>query len=226
MVLFALSVMLYISKRAGSLTVPFGETVRSNAARLAMFERSHGLVPGSYIPSDNGVSLLVQEEDELIAEDDLFWQQYIEPEPLSDEEIAAEEELRAHRADVVALDRAHSLRALVYWLAEGGRIPNEWEVPTKAYLKKIGARGVERLLGSIENEYDELIFDEGWAEYAQERFRVVVFSKVSGFACEWRGPRRWIDLVDLLPILEERKGHSQQVSSDFGTIHHRVGHSK
>lgn len=165
----ALLLMLYYSKHSTGIT-PYS----TNAARLHLYERAQGSAHHA-----NGVSLLVQDEDELIAEDDLFWQTYEEPEPLTDLEVAAEEELRAHRADVLEHDRANSLRALIYWLAEGGVFPDGWEVPSKSYLRKIGGRGVERLLEAVEKEYpDEVIFDEGWAEFARGRFRIVVFSKV------------------------------------------------
>ena len=178
MVLSALLLMLWFSKH-GTLSpaAPFGES--SNAAKLRLYERSYHRGGGQApLTGENGLSLLVQDEDELIAEDDLFWQSYKEPEPLTDEELAAAEELRLHRADVLQLDKARSLRALIYWLAEGGVIPEGWEVPSKAYLKKVGSRGMERLLDGIEKEDDEIIFDDGWAEFAGGRFRIVMFSKV------------------------------------------------
>ncbi|RSH93831.1 hypothetical protein EHS25_006480 [Saitozyma podzolica] len=126
----------------------------------------------------NGVSLLTQGEDELIAEDDLFWEQYEEAEPLSAEEIKAEEEIKAHRADVLHQNNMGSLRALIWWIAEGGLIPEDWEVPTKNYLKKVGARGMERLLEDIDpGDEGQWIFEDGWADFAKKRYRVVVFSK-------------------------------------------------
>ncbi|WRT67450.1 glutaredoxin [Kwoniella shivajii] len=142
-------------------------------------EYSHGVqhhIPDS--ERDNGVSLLLMDEEELIAEDDLFWDTYKDPEPLSIEEQKLQDELKAHKQDVINQDKLQSLRALIWWLAEGGILPNNWEVPTKAYLKKIGGRGMERLLEDIDSgEEGDEIFDNGWAEFANRRYRVVIFSK-------------------------------------------------
>lgn len=124
--------------------------------------------------------LLTVDENELIAEDDLFWDTYTEAEPLSAEEAAAEAELQAHKQNVQAQNVAQSLRALVWWLAEGGVLPNDFEVPSKSHLKKIGSSGFEKLLSSIDaGEGDEIIFEDGWADFANKRYRIVVFSKVS-----------------------------------------------
>ncbi|WVQ78441.1 glutaredoxin [Cryptococcus sp. DSM 104549] len=127
---------------------------------------------------DNGISLLTMSEDELIAEDDLFWDSYTDPEPMSAEEAEAEAELQAHRQDVITRNNAQSLRALVWWLAEGGILPNGFEVPSKSALRKGGALGVERMLEAIDGGDDEQeIFENGWSEFANKRFRIVVFSK-------------------------------------------------
>ncbi|WWC69142.1 glutaredoxin [Kwoniella pini CBS 10737] len=140
-------------------------------------------LPGSgvsegYEEDETGIKFLVMDEEELIAEDDLFWDSYKDPEPLSREEQKLADEMKAHKADVIKQDKLQSLRALVWWLAEGGILPNNWEVPTKAYLKKIGGRGMERLLEDIDGgEEDDEIFDNGWAEFANKRYRVVIFSK-------------------------------------------------
>ena len=149
----------------------------STTARIRLHTRSTEPITAS--PS-NGISILLSEEDELIAEDDLFWDKYTDPEPLSEEQKTVIAEMTAHRLDVQEHDRQHALRALIWWLAEGGIIPDEFEVPTHSYLKKAGGRGMERLLEDIQNgaENDE-IFAEGWGEYANSMYRTVVFSKVS-----------------------------------------------
>jgi hypothetical protein len=122
-----------------------------------------------------------EDTDEWMAEDDLFYAQYTEDTPLSAEDIAAEAEMAAREADVVEHNRQQSLRALTWWLAEGGEIPPDWEVPSTAYLKKVGGRGIERILEEIEDPElgDEPIFEEGWADFAKKRYRIIVFSKVS-----------------------------------------------
>ena len=137
------------------------------------------------VPQDNGVSLLLSSEDELIAEDDMFWEMYVAPKHPSHEEFVAEEELAAHQLDVQARDKRHALRALTYYLAEGGVFPRDWEVPSDAYLKKVGGRGMEKLLDAIEEgNREEPIFADGWAHFAQETYKAVVFSKVSGLALD------------------------------------------
>ncbi|ODN88454.1 glutaredoxin [Cryptococcus wingfieldii CBS 7118] len=146
---------------------------RSELAKEVAAHEEH--VPDRHM--DNGVGILVN-EDELIAEDDLFWDSYTEAEPLSAEEAAAEAELQAHRADVLAHNTADSLRALVWWLAEGGILPNNWEVPTKAQLKKMGSKGFEKLLTEIDHgDEEQEIFEDGWADFANRRYKIVVFSK-------------------------------------------------
>ncbi|KIR28710.1 glutaredoxin [Cryptococcus deuterogattii LA55] len=127
---------------------------------------------------DNGVMLLTVDENELIAEDDLFWDSYTEAEPLSAEEAAAEAELQTHKQNVQAQNEAQSLRALIWWLAEGGVFPNDFEVPSKSHLKKIGSSGFEKLLSSIDaGDENQMIFEEGWADFADRRYSIVVFSK-------------------------------------------------
>ncbi|WWC89701.1 glutaredoxin [Kwoniella dendrophila CBS 6074] len=130
---------------------------------------------------DNGISLLL-DEDELIAEDDLFWDTYKEAKPKTKEEIEQEKELKKHKEDVIKQDKIQSLRALIWWLAEGGILPNDFKPPTKQHLKKLGGRGFERLLEDIDSGTDSdddnsEIFDNGWAEFANRRYRVVIFSK-------------------------------------------------
>lgn len=137
---------------------------------------------GGRKPNGNGVSVMdFDDTDEWLAEDDLFYSQYTEDTPLSPEAAAAEAEMASRAADVVEQNRQQSLRALTWWLAEGGEIPDDWEVPSKAYLKKVGGRGVERMLEDIEDAElgDEPMFEEGWADFAKRRYRIIVFSKVS-----------------------------------------------
>ena len=154
------------------------------------FGMKHGATPGTLgrgpgiVNGDrNRVSLLTANEEELIAEDDLYLQSYIEPAPLTPEETAAEQQLQAHREDVLELDRQHQLRALVWWLAEGGTFPRSWDVPTKSHLKKVGGRGMEKILDKVDQvkdgKDDEAMFPDGWADYAKSQYRVVVISKVS-----------------------------------------------
>ncbi|EIW66320.1 hypothetical protein M231_05840 [Tremella mesenterica] len=127
---------------------------------------------------DNGLSLLIQDTEELIAEDDEFWDHYVEPIPLSDEEAAAEAEVKARHADVLEHDRQQSLRALIWWLAEGGMFSEDWKVPSKGELRKAGGRGMENMLMGIDNgEAGDEIFEDGWAEFANKRYRIVMFSK-------------------------------------------------
>ncbi|WVF71880.1 glutaredoxin [Kwoniella sp. CBS 6097] len=178
--LFTLAVYIFMSMRANSEVSQFNSESKLQLygrSRFSDEEHQHKVhLPDSQ--PENGVSLLTMNEEELIAEDDLFWDSYTDPEPLTEEEEAAQAELQAHKADVIKQDKMQSLRALVWWLAEGGIIPSNWEVPSKSYLRKVGGRGMERLLEEIDSgEEGDEIFDNGWAEFANKRYRIVVFSK-------------------------------------------------
>ncbi|WWC60787.1 glutaredoxin [Kwoniella dejecticola CBS 10117] len=191
--LFTLGLFIWMSMNSSSEVSRFNSSSRLQLygrSRFSEEEHAHKIkysklnnLPGydsrnEYEEGDSGIKFLVMDEEELIAEDDLFWDSYKDPEPLSREEQKLADELKAHKADVIKHDKIQSLRALVWWLAEGGILPNDWEVPTKAYLKKIGGRGMERLLEDIDGgDEDDEIFDNGWAEFANKRYRVVIFSK-------------------------------------------------
>ncbi|OCF36362.1 glutaredoxin [Kwoniella heveanensis BCC8398] len=178
--LFTLAVYIFMTMRTSSEVSRFNSESKLQLygrSRFSDEEHQHKVhLPDSQ--AENGVSLLTMNEDELIAEDDLFWDSYTDPEPLTEEEEAAQAELQAHKADVIKQDKMQSLRALIWWLAEGGIIPSNWEVPSKSYLRKVGGRGMERLLEDIDSgEEGDEIFDNGWAEFANKRYRIVVFSK-------------------------------------------------
>jgi len=128
----------------------------------------------------NGLSLLTQDEEELLAEDDLYWQSYEEPIPATPAEQAAEAEMKAHRLDVQHHNKAHVLESLVWWLAEGGILPSGFKLPSKETMMKKGGRGLEKILEQVDNGPEEMgSFQEGWADYTQKQYRIVVFSKVS-----------------------------------------------
>ena len=125
------------------------------------------------------MSLLIVEDEEIIAEDDLYWDNFTEVAPPSDAAVAAEDQLAANRANAQEQDRQHSVRALVWWLAQGGILPQTWSAPADNELKKIGGRGFERLLEAIDNgDADKDVFRPGWADLAVKQYRTVVFSKV------------------------------------------------
>ncbi|WVN86576.1 glutaredoxin [Cryptococcus depauperatus CBS 7841] len=127
---------------------------------------------------DKGVEILVADEEELIAEDDLFLSSYTDSIPLSAEETAAEARRQALKQDLITSNHAHSLRALIWWLAEGGILPDDWEVPSKSHLEQIGGEGFEEMLTNINRgENESEIFETGWTELADQRYRIVVFSK-------------------------------------------------
>lgn len=130
--------------------------------------------------SSNGLSFLDLDEDELIAEDDLFWDSYQEKQAKSKMEQKEIEQMESRRKEVVRTNKQHSLRALIWWIAQGGVLPNSWDVPSKDTVLKMGASGMEELLEGIQGGVlgDE-IFQDGWADYAKDRYRTVVFSKVS-----------------------------------------------
>jgi hypothetical protein len=130
--------------------------------------------------SSNGLSFLDLDEDELIAEDDLFWDSYKEKQVKSKTEQAEIELLEARRKEVVQTNKIHSLRALIWWISQGGVLPNAWDIPSKETVLKMGSSGMEKLLEGIEGgAVGDEIFQEGWADFAKDRYRTVVFSKVS-----------------------------------------------
>lgn len=140
---------------------------------------------GGYIKEEqgnNGLSFLDLEEDELIADDDQFWDSYKEKVAKTELEQKEMEEMEQRRQDVIKTNKAHSLRALIWWISQGGVLPSGWEVPTKETVIKMGSSGMEKMLEGIAAgvEGDE-IFQEGWADFAKDRYRIAVFSKVSLF---------------------------------------------
>jgi len=130
--------------------------------------------------SSNGLSFLELEEDELIAEDDAFWEKYQEKQAKSKKEQEEKEEMEARRNEVIEINKKYSITALIWWIAQGGILPTGWDVPSKDTILKMGSSGMEKLLEGIDGgvEGDEM-FQEGWADFARDRYRVVVFSKVS-----------------------------------------------
>lgn len=140
--------------------------------------------------STGGISFLTQDPDELIAEDDLFFDQYHEAPKQTVAQKAAAKEADAHRHDVLLQNRKDSVRALIWYIAEGGVFPPKWSVPSKQEIKKMGSRGMEKMLsglyrstsGANAAEEEDDLFHEGWAGFANDEYRVTVFSKVS-FAC-------------------------------------------
>jgi len=151
--------------------------------------------------SRNGLSFLDLDEDELIAEDDLFWESYQEKQAKSKMEQKELEQLESRRKEVVTINKKHSLRALIWWISQGGVLPTGWDVPSKDTVLKMGSSGMEKLLEGIEGgvEGDE-IFQEGWADFAKDRYRTVVFSKVSSPPCLLS----LTDETDILSIFKER----------------------
>lgn len=167
--------------------------------------------------SRNGLSFLDLDEDELIAEDDAFWDSYQEKQAKSKMEQKELEQLEARRKEVIQMNKKHSLRALIWWIAQGGVLPSGWDVPSKDTVLKMGSSGMEKLLEGIDGgvEGDE-IFQEGWADYAKDRYRTVVFSKVSNLS-----PIRedTANKIDILPLLKERQEDIGQLCYNTRTLH-------
>jgi hypothetical protein len=155
---------------------------------MRLFERNtdqktyntNGFIREESFNSNNGLSFLDLEEDELIAEDDLFWDAYKEKQAKSKAEQKEQEQMEERRQDVIKTNKVHSLRALIWWISQGGVFPNGWEVPKKEAVLKMGPSGMEALLEGLEaGVVGDEIFQEGWADFAKDRYRVVMFSKVS-----------------------------------------------
>ena len=163
---------------AGLVATFFLFTTFSTGYRLPTFGGSNDVRPYSARPDGhptNGVSLLI---------------------------VAADEELAENRANAQEQDRQHSVRALVWWLAQGGIFPQAWSAPSDSELKKIGGRGFERLLEGIDNgDADNTIFAPGWADSAVKQYRTVVFSKVRSLP----NPRRPQRLTPVRPSARTRE---------------------
>lgn len=172
--LFITTLLLYLSYSNGSYLPSFGSDE-------SLYQRDQQVYnDGGFIRENNGLSFLEEHEDELIAEDDLFWDAYKEKQAKTASEQREMEEMEARRKDVIKTNKLRSVRALIWWIAQGGVLPSDWQVPGDEELLKMGSMGMERALEALDNgvEGDE-IFQEGWAEFANDRYRAVVFSKVS-----------------------------------------------
>jgi hypothetical protein len=151
----------------------------------------------------NGLSLIDQEEgadeEDWLEEVEPWFSQFNDPSDddedytnidysrMTEDEAKEKKEMVKHKLEVAENHRAESLRALAWFVAEGGELPYDWEVPTKKHITKIGSRGVEHILQNMdekvrqeegEDASGEEIFEDGWAEFAKTRYRTVVFSKV------------------------------------------------
>ena len=152
----------------------------------------------------NGLSLIQadegQDEESWLDETESWFSQYANPDEdeddwtnidytkMTEEEAKEKKEMVRHKMEVTERHRAESLRAIAWFLAEGGELPGDFEVPTKKQVNKMGGRGVESMLKGMDEKFrqevgddgsGEEIFEDGWAEFAKTRYRTVVFSKVS-----------------------------------------------
>ena len=171
--LFITSIILYMSYSNGSY-LPSLSTGKLDERDQQIYNT------GGFIRENNGLSFLEEHADELIAEDDAFWDAYQEKKGKTAAERKEAEQMEQRRKDVIKTNKEHSLRSLIWWIANGGVLPNDYNVPSEKEIQKMGASGMEKELEEIDNGIvgDE-IFQEGWAEYAIDRYRAVVFSKVS-----------------------------------------------
>lgn len=146
----------------------------------------------------NGLYLLEMDEDELIADEDLYYGSAPSPAPqtIADQdpdEIKRKAEYKEHQEVVVKKERQHQLLALSYFIAQGGILDNNFEVPGKKALEKMGGRGLEKMFVKADKAWaDEKreegggdpesdAFEEGWQDFARKSYRIIVFSKVSCF---------------------------------------------
>jgi hypothetical protein len=174
---FVTSLFLYFTYSNGSY-MPSLPSSRIHSRDEARTYNAGGFIKEE--GSRNGLSFLDLDEDELIAEDDLFWDSYQEKQAKSKMEQKEIEQMESRRKEVIKTNKVHSLRALIWWISQGGVLPTGWDVPTKDTVLKLGSGGMKKMLEGIDGGVvgDE-IFQEGWADFAKDRYRVVVFSKVS-----------------------------------------------
>lgn len=146
----------------------------------------------------NEISLLSHEAGEFIAEDDLYWSTFEEPPSPVDTVDEGERRERAHEGRrreelekqedqarkllAEGRNRKEALTTLIWWLGEGGVLPAAYQVPAEESLVGLNRRNMGEVLGASQpalEEEDEIVFAEGWEEYAQRQYRIVIFSKVS-----------------------------------------------
>jgi hypothetical protein len=149
--------------------------------------------------SRNGLSFLDLDEDELIAEDDLFWDSYQEKQAKSKMEQKEIEQMESRRKEVIKTNKVHSLRALIWWISQGGVLPTGWDVPTKDTVLKLGSGGMKKMLEGIDGGVvgDE-IFQEGWADFAKDRYRVFIWFKLTSrhIALIQRTPKGFLKTIN------------------------------
>lgn len=190
---------------SNSRTHPPARRLRTRA-QLGHSQKTYKAGAGS-----NGLSLIDQEagqdEESWLDEAEPWFSQYgdateededdwsnIDYSKMTAEEAQEKKEMVQHKIEVAERHRAESLRALTWYVAEGGELPSDWEVPTRKHINKIGGRGVEHILQNMDEKLreeeggdaaGEEIFEEGWAEFAKNRYRTVVFSKVCPLSSDW-----------------------------------------
>lgn len=114
----------------------------------------------------------------------------------SDADPALSEQARHRLIGVEQLTRHSALRALSHYLYEGGELPRRWldndvdsvhgqtpldKVKERVWKHASGDGMEEQLLEVIQSGDQDLgedTFEEGWKAFADERLKVVIFSKV------------------------------------------------
>lgn len=217
--LFITSIILYMSYSSGSYLPSLGGSGMLDGRDQQIYNT------GGYIKENNGLSFLEEHADELIAEDDAYWDSYQEKQgkgKQTDAERKEAEEMEQRRKDVLKTNKEHSLRALTWWIANGGVLPNDYDVPTETEVHQMGSSGMEKELEAVYNgnKGDE-IFQEGWAEFAVDRYRAVVFSKVSlssrhpqGITCHYA-----VTVANASHRRSARTQRTQRASSENITYH-------
>lgn len=118
------------------------------------------------------------DEEDTMAEDDLAAQNEVEAEPMSPEEISAQEERRKKVLATIERDKVFQLKTLVYWISRGGVFPDDWAVPTASKFAALGGDGFKTLLQTVHSADDDDVFTKGWERETDTYQRVTVFSKV------------------------------------------------
>lgn len=114
----------------------------------------------------------------------------------SDANPALSEQARSRLIGVEALTRHSAIRALSHYLYEGGELPRRWldtdvdavhgQTPLDKVKERVwkhaGGDGMEDQLFEViqagDQDLGEDTFEEGWKAFADERLKVVIFSKV------------------------------------------------
>ncbi|KAL1411016.1 hypothetical protein Q8F55_001961 [Vanrija albida] len=135
-----------------------------------------GAGAGSGAGTGSRVTHSDDDDDELIAEDEKSVDNAVEEVAKSDEEIAAQDEAIKSKEAELATAKTFQTRSLIWWIAQSGQFPSDFEEPTSAELDDMGVQGFQKMLLKADPEQVD-VFEDSWVINAESMQRVTIFSK-------------------------------------------------